>query len=242
MPRRGRFLLHTLGYFSEVAGIAEILVDAGEANVGDMVERLEPGHHGFPDARRRDLVALGFQLPLHPAHQPVDLGRVDVALARRMADRAFELGPFERLALAVFLDDREVAQLDTLKGGEPRAACLALAPPPDRSAVFARPAVFDLAVFMRAQRTAHSLALINGKAGAELANAFVHSLLHRAVVFEAIGPQPIQDVGDHFRNFAKFDHAEAAGGRSRGADTNAAGLDRRQRVEGNAILVAGDPG
>ena len=80
---------------------------------------------------------------------------VDVALAAGVADRALELGAVERLALAVLLDHGEVAQLDPLEGGEARAAALALPPPPDRRAVFRRAAVLHLAVFMRAERTAH---------------------------------------------------------------------------------------
>ena len=43
MPGRSSLLLHPLGDFCEVAGIAEILVDAGEANVGDMVAEVLDG-------------------------------------------------------------------------------------------------------------------------------------------------------------------------------------------------------
>ena len=50
---RDRFLLDPLGDFGEVAGLAEVLVDAGEADVGDMVEGLEAGHHRLADLHRR---------------------------------------------------------------------------------------------------------------------------------------------------------------------------------------------
>src|SRR3546814_1652915 len=39
------------GEFLEIAGLAEILVDAGEADVGDRIEALEPFHHQFADAQ-----------------------------------------------------------------------------------------------------------------------------------------------------------------------------------------------
>ena len=50
-PAGGAFLFDPLGDFGEVAGIAEILVDAGEADVGDMVERLQAGHYCLADPR-----------------------------------------------------------------------------------------------------------------------------------------------------------------------------------------------
>ena len=48
----GRFLLDPLGDLGEIAGLAEVLVDAGEADVGDVVERLQAVHHRLADPRR----------------------------------------------------------------------------------------------------------------------------------------------------------------------------------------------
>src|SRR5437773_2326822 len=62
--RRRGFLLHPLSDFSEVAGVAEVLVDTRESYVGDVVEGLETGHDGLADPRRGDLVAQRFHLPL----------------------------------------------------------------------------------------------------------------------------------------------------------------------------------
>ena len=76
-------------------------------------------------------------------------------LRQAMADRALELGAVERLALAVLLDHRQVAQLDPLEGREARPAALALAPAADRRAVLRRARILNLAVFMRAERAAH---------------------------------------------------------------------------------------
>src|SRR5690242_692542 len=105
-----------------------------------MVERLEAGHHRLADPRRFHFVAERFHLALHAADQPVDLARIDVALAAGMADCAGKLVAVEWLALSILLDDGEVAQLDPLEGGEARAARFALAAPADRGAVFRRAA------------------------------------------------------------------------------------------------------
>src|SRR5205085_6056314 len=228
--------------FGEVAGVAEVLVDAGEANVGDMVERLEAGHDRLADAGRCYLVALGLEPALHPADQPVDLVCVDIALARRMADRTSELVTVERFALSVLFDDCEVAQLHSLERRKPLATCLTLPTAADGGSIFARPAVLHLAVFVRAERAAHPLALIDRKARAEVADAFVHRFLDSAVILEAIGFQAIEHVSDHVGDVAELGFAEAArraGGR---AHPDPARLNRWQRVERNAVLVAGDPG
>src|SRR5438874_1890554 len=138
--RRSRFLFDPLRDLGEVAGVAEVLIDARKADVGDVVERFQAGHHRLADSRRRDLVAECFHLPLHAADEAVDSGRVDVAFASRMADRASELVAVERLALGVLFDDGQVAQLHSLEGSKARATGLALAAAADRRAILARPA------------------------------------------------------------------------------------------------------
>src|SRR5690348_7362900 len=159
--RRRRFFLHSLGDLRKVTGVAEILVDAGEANVGDVVERFEARHYRFADPRRTDLVAKRLHLPLHAANQPVDARGVDLALPAGVSDRTGELVAVERLSLAVLLDDGQIAQLHALERRKARSACLALAAPADRCAILARPAVLNLAVFVRAEQTAHPLSLID---------------------------------------------------------------------------------
>src|SRR5438132_7748248 len=47
-------LRHAAGKILEILRLAEILIDAGEANVGDAVELLQPVHHHLPDARGDD--------------------------------------------------------------------------------------------------------------------------------------------------------------------------------------------
>src|SRR5215218_175789 len=122
-----------------------------------MVERLEARHHRLADAHRLHLIPERFHLALDPAHEPVDLGRIDVAFAAGVTDGSCELVAVERLTLAVLLDDRQVAQLDALEGGEARATGLALPPATDGGTILAGPAVLNLAVFVRAEGAAHAL-------------------------------------------------------------------------------------
>jgi hypothetical protein len=120
-----------------------------------MIEGAEPRHYRLANLRRAYLVPERFHLPLHPAHEAVDAGRVDVALAAGMTDCAGKLVSVERLALAVLLDDREVAELDALEGREPSTTSFALTPAADGGAIFARAAVLNLAVFMGTEGAAH---------------------------------------------------------------------------------------
>src|SRR3954469_11915156 len=92
------------GNLREIAGLAEVLVDRGEANVGDVVEGLEPVHHRLADLACPDLVAAGFELALDRRDEAVQpLGR-DVPLAAGDGDGARELVAVEWFALTVLLD------------------------------------------------------------------------------------------------------------------------------------------
>src|SRR5215217_7655062 len=118
-------LLHRARKVLEILCFGEILVDAGEADVGDRVQGLETIHHQLADFGRGDFAfAAGFDLALEGGDQAVDALLGDGALAAGGGDRAFELGAFERLAAAAGFDDGELAQLDALEGGEARAAIL----------------------------------------------------------------------------------------------------------------------
>src|SRR5690606_11044860 len=133
---------HAAGEFFEILCLAEVLIDAGEADIGDRIEALQPLHHQFADALRGDFgVAQRFELSLDAGDELFDLHRADRALAARGRDRADELVALERFAPVVGLEDDEVAKLDTLEGGEARRARLALPPPPDRRPVLGGAAV-----------------------------------------------------------------------------------------------------
>src|SRR5437764_13531631 len=133
-----------------------------------------------------------------------------------MADGARQLVAVEWLALAVLLHHREVAQLHSLEGGEARPARLALTTAADRRAIFARPAVLNLAVFVRAERTTHcglsASARIDRKAGAQLSDPPGNRLLHLRVPGLAILAQPLDDLGNQAADLAELGFAEAACG------------------------------
>src|SRR5439155_6775974 len=91
--------------FRKIAGFAEVLIDAGEADVGDVIDRLETVHHRLADLCRRDFVAAGLQLALDRVDQAADPLRADVALPACNSDRAGKFVADEWLALAKLLDD-----------------------------------------------------------------------------------------------------------------------------------------
>ena len=62
MPGRTCFLLHPLGDLGEIAGVAEVFVNACKADVGDMVECLQAGHYRLTDFHRADFVTSGIRL------------------------------------------------------------------------------------------------------------------------------------------------------------------------------------
>src|SRR5205085_8110015 len=146
--------------------------------------------------------------------------------------------------LAVLLDHCEVAQLHALERSEARPACLALAPAADRRSIFARPAVLNLAVFVRAEWAAHCGPSPSGRvdreAGAKLADAARDRLLDLRVADLAVLAQALDDLGNQAADLAELAFAEAAC-RARGCpETNTRGDKRLFRIERNAVLVAGD--
>ncbi len=116
-------LAHIAGKFLEVLRLAgSRLIDAGEADIGDPIQALQPLHHQLADLLRRDLgVAHRLQLALDAGDQLLDLHRIDRPLARGDRDRADQLVAIERLALVLDLTHGQLAQLDALERGEARA-------------------------------------------------------------------------------------------------------------------------
>src|SRR3546814_8389479 len=96
--------------------------------MGVSVESLGFSHHHGGDLRRRHVVlARGFELALDAGDEPLDARAVDRALAAGYLDAAHQFLAVEGLARPTGLEHRDLAQLDAFKGGEARAAILALA-------------------------------------------------------------------------------------------------------------------
>jgi hypothetical protein len=149
----------SLAKFFEILGLAEILIDRGEADIGDAVELLS-GPSITISPMRLDgnfAFAQGFDLALDAGYQ---LSMRSCAIDRDACGRRQSI-PSVRAChgrkgsrTPSALDDGELAQLDALEGRKP-------APQPSHwrrrriAVVFGRTAVFDLAVVMSAKRATH---------------------------------------------------------------------------------------
>ena len=81
----------------EVLGLAEVLVDGGEAHIGHVVEALQPLHDEFAHRLARHLaVAHALELAHDAVDHALDPLGLDRALAQRDLDRALQLVPVER--------------------------------------------------------------------------------------------------------------------------------------------------
>src|ERR1035437_4734921 len=135
--------------------ILEARVDAGEADVGDLIQRPQLVHRHLADDRRVHFRAsggaqLGFDL----------IGRLLGGLFRQgsarqsLAESRHQLLAVELLAGAVALDHHQSRRLDPLVSGEPRAARLALAAAPNAGLIqVAR--IHDASLSLATSRTTH---------------------------------------------------------------------------------------
>src|SRR2546427_2505127 len=148
--------LHLEDRLAEVVDALKILVDGGEADIGDIVHLLQLAHHHLADHAARDLaLAEREDALLDPVDRLVHvLGR-----HRPLVQRAHEAGA-DLLAVvgnagAVGLDHHGHRELDALVGGEALAAGLALAPPARAVAVLGLARVDHRGVLGLAERAFH---------------------------------------------------------------------------------------
>src|SRR3546814_796233 len=177
-------LLHRRGEILEVPRIGEVLVHAGEADIGDAVQAFQPFHHHLSDRPRRNLsVARRLQLPLDARNQLLQPAGIDWPLPARDPDGARQLVAVEGFLAPLALHHPYVAKLYPLEGGEARAAGFALPTTTDGGAILRRTAVLHLAVFMGAKGAAQAtLSFVDGETGAEGRNALAHIEIGRAHV------------------------------------------------------------
>lgn len=156
----GRFE-HLAHFVEQVVEVAELFVDAGEADIGDLVEGFEPIGDGAADLDRLDL-ALVFA-----EHFLLDL--FDELLQRFGADRPLVAGALQsaenplavpRHAAAVALDHRQAGvALDVLVGGETPLALEALAAATDHLARLRRAGVDHLILIFATEGAAHAVSI-----------------------------------------------------------------------------------
>src|ERR1035437_10047362 len=140
----------------QVGQVLERLVDAGEADIGDLVEPTQALHCQRADPLRGHLGDTG--------RAQLDLDRIGGLLGRLIGDgppreglaqAAGQLVPVELLATTVALDHDQAGSLGPLVGGEAHAARGTLAPAPDRGGVIEVTRVDDTRLAVAALWTAH---------------------------------------------------------------------------------------
>ena len=132
---RGEFAEHGL----KILGLAEIAVDRGEADIGDVVELAQMLHHDLADRLRGNFgLAAAFELAHDRGNHLLDPFRIDRPLAQGDLQRAHQLVAVERHPAAVALDHGQFAQLHPLEGREAEIAGDAHPPPPDHGRILGR--------------------------------------------------------------------------------------------------------
>src|SRR5680860_553697 len=131
----------------EILGLAEVLIDGGEAHIGHVVEALQRFHHQMTDGLGAN-VALAHTL--ETAHDAADHAldplRIHGPLAQRDLHGAHQLVAVERSAATAALDHRQLAQLHPFECGEAAAAIGTDAAAPDRGVILARARILHLRV------------------------------------------------------------------------------------------------
>src|ERR1700761_8792374 len=89
------------------------------------------------------------------------------------------------------------------------------------------------------QRMAPSSA-VDRKPGEEVLDLIAHRAFGETVGLGALLREHVEHVGDQLANLAEFGDPEAPGGARRRAEPDAGGDRGLFRIEGNAVLVAGD--
>ncbi len=139
----------------EVGGGVEVLVDAGEAQVGDDIERAQPLEHLEAELGGGDLVALQARMILELDAELFDLLGADRSTLRGRGYPGDDLGAIERLAQSVTLDDDQRHFLEPFVGRETVLAAGAQASTTNRCALFGLARIDHLGVVGMAFRATH---------------------------------------------------------------------------------------
>src|SRR5579885_1187168 len=119
----------TLQFFEHGFNIVKGAVDAGEANVGDLVHVAQALHHPLADdAARQFLLALPVELLLDLRHRFLDLYHREWTFLACLTDAHEQFLPIKWLAPLIAFDDHELGLLHPLVGAESSLALLAFAP------------------------------------------------------------------------------------------------------------------
>src|SRR5688500_5653919 len=140
----------------EFANVAEVTIDRGEPDVGDLVQHPELVHHERANLLGAHL-ALGFLLQrrLDPVSDRLERSDADGPLLTRFEQPGQQLLPLEPFAAAVLLDHHVGDLVDPLVTGEPAPAAEALAAPADDLPLLALAGIHHFVAEVRAVWTLH---------------------------------------------------------------------------------------
>ena len=128
---------HLIDQRLELVNVFKTPVNAGKANVGDLVEFLEFAHDEFAKPRGRYFPqAQVEQLFLNPFNRRIHLLGADGAFAQRQAHGAEDFAAFVLNAAAIFLDDGGEVDVRPLIGRKTFFTRAALAAPAYEVCVF----------------------------------------------------------------------------------------------------------
>ena len=146
--------------------VLEALVDAGEPDVGDLVDAAELLHRERADPRRRHLGdAGGAQLGLDRVGGGLGRAVRHGPAGQRLAQPGDEPVAIELLARPVALDDDQPGGLDPLVGREPHRARGAFAPAPDGRRIIEVARVDDAGLPLAALGAAHRSPVVSHHKG-----------------------------------------------------------------------------
>lgn len=131
----GAGLGEAVDFLSEFIDIAELLIDACEADVGDLVDGAEALHDTLADgAGRDDGIEFALEVEDDIGDEHFDLVWVDRAFFGSAAEAVEDFGAVEGFAAAIIFDDGEVIADNFLSGGKAVITLLAEASAADGEA------------------------------------------------------------------------------------------------------------
>lgn len=141
----------------EVGQLAEVLVDAGKPQVGDLVELAETVEHLQTDPLTRQRVdPFESEAILYRYRERLELALVDRPVLGRSTESTENLRAIERDPVARALHYVQDNFFETLERGEASSAHQALPAATDGGAVVSRPRVDDLVIVLTAGGAPHA--------------------------------------------------------------------------------------
>ena len=145
-----------LDFRDEIVKVLKLAVNAGEANIGDLVQLEQVPHGDLADHVAFDFsLMIGQDFPLDRGGQLLDLFLRHGTFPAGPHDAAHDFFAIEGLFLLVLLDDRDLQFGHPFKRGVAISTLVAMAAAANHEAVVTRSAINDAVVIFAANRTTH---------------------------------------------------------------------------------------